>query len=279
MPVFNYVEVWPATGWPHRPWTEDADEEAFVKSARAITELYTEALIPLAVKGHRSMLRLRCWPGQATREVTVKVNAQRSVDFEMASVGLPAGIADLASSARGLLVLNVVHGAVKQLAEIRGWSKAQFDRPRQHVLDAGLVYRWDGPWKASPNRRFRARGRYRLLDHGYGRALIEVKARDSDATVAASDEALAFSTSESFKRSSRTLRWQGSSAVRLTPYSGLARDEWHGLVRLDLTDDAWHSTTNDGIYQGLPPGASTKKANTAEFMPSIVFLGDENRSG
>jgi len=279
VPTFNYVEVWPPTGWPDRPWCDDVEKEAFVKSARSIIELYTEVLVGLGVQGWRSMLRLVCCHVPSLEHVLVLVSTDRSGDFEGGSVHLPSGVAALPATARSLLVLDVVHAAVLRLADARGWEGSQFEGPRQHVLNSGLQYRWDGPWKSSPDRRHRARSRFRLMDDGYGRARIEVQRRDNAVTVAVSGEALAFSTSKGFERSARTLRWDGSSAVHMIPYSGLWPSALHGLVRLESTEDGWRSFTDGGIYQGRT--LATLDTETAEptdgsdsARPLVVVRGN-----
>jgi hypothetical protein len=271
MPTFDYVEVWPPTGWPDRPWRDNAEEEAFVKSARSITELYSEALSRLQVPGHRSMLRLTCVPAPTSDVVTVHVSTGRAASFEHAAVYLPTGIAELVPSQRALLALDVVHATVLRLAEARGWDKTRFQAVRQHVLNRALEYKWASGWKSSPDRRHRARACYRLLDDGYGRASIEVQRRDDEATVAVSAEALAFSTSQGFVRSARTLRWDGSSAVQVIPYSGLGLANVHGLVRLERTNGAWGSFADDGMLAGRALATSgVKPAGSRSLRPLVV---------
>jgi hypothetical protein len=139
---------------------------------------------------------------------------------------------------------------------------------RDHVLDAGLAYRWDGPWKASPDRRHRARARYHLAPDGYGRVRIEVRRRDDETVVAVSAEAVAFSTSRGFERSARTLRWAGSAAVGLVPYAGRGTAHTHGSLRLDRDEDGWHSTRRDDVtVLALAPGAGDVE------VPRIVVRG------
>ena len=66
MPHFNYVLVWPSTGLTDRSWSEDEDpeEDAFVRTARSVTELYSEALAALGIQGRclRARPRGHCRP-------------------------------------------------------------------------------------------------------------------------------------------------------------------------------------------------------------------------
>ena len=250
MPSFSYVEVYPPTGFPERPWgdaPEGADvHDAFVKSARSVTELYWEGLAPLKVPNHCSMLRLSCSTSPAD-EVLVAVSTEKYEGMEMGGIQVPRTLLGLTHEQRARLVLDAVHGAVLRLAEARGWDPGIFDPCRQHVLDAGLVYRWDGPWKSSPDRRHRARARYHLTPDGYGRVRIEVQRRDDETTVARSEEAVAFSTSRGFERSARTLRWDGSASVGLVPYGGRGTAHTHGSLRLERAEDGWHSRCRDDV--------------------------------
>ena len=237
---------------PRLQWSlEDADpeEDAFERTARSVGELYSEALASLEVHGPRSEMCLFIGHDPDVAEVKVSVSTDTSGSYESAGVRLPSGVARLPASERQLLVLEIVHGAVLRLAEARGWDLELLGDVRSHVLEADFEFRWDGPWKTSPDRRHRARARYRLPDSGYGRAWIEVTTRNGDPVVE-SASALAFNTSDSFRRSAATLRWDGSSAVQLIPYNGASRSAVHGLVRLEHQQTGWMSFADDGMNAG-----------------------------
>jgi hypothetical protein len=179
------------------------------------------------------MLRLSRLGPSDDVSVVVFLSVQRSVNFEMARLLIPVGVADWSPSIRALTVLDVVHETVLRLADARGMDKSPFAVPYAHVIDSGLQYRWDSPWKTSPDRRHQARAQFRLMEDGYGRVRIEVRERQGAAVVAATDEAVAFSTSKGFQRSARTLRWTDNDAVQLVPYIGLGAEASNGLVRLE----------------------------------------------
>jgi len=279
MPLFNYVEVWPPTGRPDKLWSNrgDPDEDAFARSARNVTELYSESLAELKVAGHRSMLRISRLDSSDDPTIGVFLNLQRSVSFEMARVLLPVGVADWSPMMRALTVLDVVHLTVLRLAEARGMNSELFAIPYAHVLGHELEYRWDGPWKTSPDRRHQARARFRLMDDGYGRARLEIRRRDDDMPVASSDEAIAFSTSKGFQRSARTLRWTNSRSVQFVPYVGLWAENSHGSVRLELDGDAWAGSAQDGVRVRPPPrktslDAGRRTGDATAARPQVCFL-------
>jgi hypothetical protein len=294
VPSFSYVEVYPPTGFPERPWCGDDPDrddvhDAFVKSARSVTELYWQALAPLKVPNHCSMLRLACSSSSA-EEVIVTVSTEKFEGMEMGRIHVPRAFLELTHEQRARLVLDAVHGAVLRLAEARGWDPTLFAPCRQHVLDAGLVYRWDALWKSSPDRRHRARARYHLTPDGYGRVRIEVQRREDGTVVAVSQEAVAFSTSRGFQRSARTLRWVGSAAVGLVPYAGLLSAHTHGSLRLERDEDGWHSRCRGDVsVLPLVPGAGDVEVprvvvrgvgiNAPEQAPRVVLVGGGPMNG
>lgn len=277
MARFSFVMVWPPTGLPDRPWSDDKDpeEEAFVRTARSVTELYSQGLAPLGIQGRCSELRFFVSHDPGATAVEVPVFTDPPEGFEAARAELPTGVATLPTRERQELVLEVVHGAVLRLARARRWDPVLLDAAHRYVVDAAFEFRWDGPWKSSPDRRHRARARYRLTDSGYGRAWIQVVDRD-DQVVAESTDALAFSTSEGFKRSARTLRWDGSAAVHLIPYSGLARSAVNGLVRLEHDGEGWTSYADDGVNADSRAASQSVEPPTtgAGARPSVIVRAD-----
>lgn len=294
MPSFSYVEVHPPTGFPDRPWHGDDPDrddvhDAFVKAARSVTELYGEALAPLKVPNRCSMLRFGC-SSWAETEVVVTLVTEKHEGMEMGRIHVPGSFLDLTHRQRAAVVLEAVHGGVLRLAEARDWDPSVFDACRDHVLAEGLAYRWDGPWKSSPDRRHRARARYRLAPDGYGRVRIEVQRRDDETVVGVSGEAVAFSTSKGFERSARTMRWEGSDSVGLVPYAGFGPARTHGSLRLERDRDEWRSRIRDdvtvwplaeGAGQVEPPRVVVRGVgiDAPEQPPFITFVGGGPMNG
>ena len=222
MPRLSYVFVWPPTGHRRSAWVRPADNDAFVKTARRVCELYSEAIVSLGIEGRSSEIRFMSDVGpKGQAEVEVTVNTEFLGGFESARVLLPRGIAELAPQARGVLVLDVVHGAVLRLAEARGWDAALLESVRDRCLKRTLDYTWESSWKASSHRRYEARAEFRLLDHGFGTTRIAVRDRRSGDVIGISDEAEAFCTQAGFKRSAGTLHWDGSDRLSMAPFRGL----------------------------------------------------------
>ncbi|WP_328471125.1 hypothetical protein OHA21_06420 [Actinoplanes sp. NBC_00393] len=229
------IGFWPLSGFPDRPWMEHPDEDAFVRSARSVSELYSEAVREAQVPNRHSELRLFCHLDENRDDVQVTVFPDVTEGFEMGGAALPPGVAALPGPARARLVLEVLHAAVTRLGTVRGWDRTVLDAAHAHALASGLRYRWAGPAKTGPDRRHTARPVFVLHDDGFGRVVIEVRRRDDDRTVAVSQSSTAFSTLEGFQRSARTLRWRNRTTVDLVPWAGLFGDQ-QGLLTLDLTE-------------------------------------------
>lgn len=221
MARFRVIEVWPMTGRRDRPLTESVETDAWVKSARRVAELYSEALALAELQGPVGSLRFMSFPvTDGSDEVRIEVDLDRPDGTESARVWVPAEVARLSPAARGRLVLDVIERTLTELAPHRDWSLAPIVAAREHVLDRSLCFEWASPWRTSPDRRLQARAVFRLADDGYGRAVIEIRDRTTEALVARSAEGLAYSTLAGFKRSAATLTWEAGS-VRLIPYIDL----------------------------------------------------------
>ncbi|MGX6607066.1 hypothetical protein ACWKSP_33830 [Micromonosporaceae bacterium Da 78-11] len=266
MVVLRLISVFPPTGFPDRSWGEHPDEDAFARSARGVSELYSEAVRRARVLARHSELRILAWHDGDRENVLVTVHPEITEGFEMAVASLPSGIAGLPAAARAGLALEVIHGAAMRLGRERGWDEAALLAARAHVLAAGLRYRWDAPARTSPDRRHLAQAQFVLYDDGYGRVVVQVRRRADGVVVATSVPALAFSTSAGFARSASTLRWRSPTVVELVPYAGLVLglglSDRQGLVTVDLDQPAaggpvelpldGHCLADHGEVPGVP---------------------------
>lgn len=232
MARFREVEFRPLTGPKLGPWTEEPETDAWVKSARRVSELYGEALDTVGVVGPVGSIRFMTCPADDDSDaVRVDVLLDRPEGWESGAVWVPPGVAGLSPAERGRLVLDVLHGAVTELAPHRGWPVEALAEVRDYVLGRGLRFEWASSWRANQERSRQARAFFRLEDDGYGRVVIEVRDRRTEELLARSEDALAFCTLAGFKRAARTLTWVGTG-VELVPYiDGLGRRD--GILRLD----------------------------------------------
>ncbi len=294
MPVLRWIQFWPPTGYPDRPWLEHPDEDAFVRSARSVCELYSEAVRGARVQARHSQLRLFCRHDPDRHDVLVTVNADLTEGFESAMALLPPGIAELPAPTRAVLVLEVVHAAATRLGRERGWDEGVLVAACDHVVASGFRYRWEGPAKVSPDRRHTAHPVYALHDDGYGRVVVHIRRRHDGHLVAASAPALAFSTSAGFARSARALRWRTKRTAEMVPYVGLSLSFHRTVVWSDdrghLTVDLDDPSTFGGSAE--PPldehrGGEAASAQApavvvqtpADLGPRIEFIGGSTDRG
>lgn len=150
------IEFWPAAGPADRPWLDQPDEDAFVRSAAEICLRFGDFLrglpddrLPSTVASARGMT----WstdpapPTDAQQQdpdaagavsdvttVLVEVHVDPPRVAESFRVGLPQGIAALSGEVRALLVVEVLHAMLRRLAESRGWDLASVDELKEWVL-------------------------------------------------------------------------------------------------------------------------------------------------
>ncbi len=219
--MLRTVEFWPQTGFVDAPWIEDPDEDAFVRSARGIGELYSEGVRPTRVQARHSQLRLHCFDHEPGRtDVEVIVFTEPAEGFEMAGVYLPDGVAALPAPARAALVLDVMHAAALRMAQARGWDPEALEAARAHVVAHDLRFRWVGPAKTSPGRKYLARPVFTITDDGWGRGVVEIRRVADDTLVACSAEMVTAGAASVFRRAAATLRWHGSTTVQIDPDEG-----------------------------------------------------------
>src|SRR5690242_7440745 len=125
MARFRLVYVYPPTGFPERLQNLGEDptplRDAFIRSSRAVTWLYTEALQDIEVYGDRAELRLfirETRSGPSELDVHVWPGRPHDVPGEFGYFSLPAGAEDLDAERRAALVLEAVHTAVLRVAEL-----------------------------------------------------------------------------------------------------------------------------------------------------------------
>jgi hypothetical protein len=257
--ILRTVEFWPQIGFANAPWEDGPDEDAFVRSARALSELYSEGIRQGRVDARNSQLRLHCVGHEHGRaEVQVTVFTEQFEGFDMVGVSLPDGVAALSGPARAALVLDVMHAAAVRMADARGWNKAAFEVARSYAVANDLQFRWAGPGKSAPGRRHTARAVFTIADDGFGRVIVEIR-RVSDSTlVGASVQMITAGSQRSFRRVARSLRWQGRTSVQIDPGEG------------------WTTTEVE-----QPPAINVRAegANWPESGPHISVIGGYGGSG
>lgn len=259
MAVVREIEFWPASGPEDEAWTDDPATDALVRSACRISEAYGAALQAERLEGPVASLRFFSHPSQCEDgAVTLQVDTGRPQGWESGVVVVPTGVADLSAEARGLLVLELIHRAMTEIAPHRGWSTGVLDRIRHKVVAAGLGFVWSSPWKASPDRRREVRAVFRIVDDGFGRGALEVRARGTQELLARSEEWLTYGSLHAFRWGLKTLRWRGST-LEWAPY---VDDDGHREQPLDLDPGSW----------GIAPRPPQDAGAAADEVPPIVLV-------
>ncbi|WP_126688172.1 hypothetical protein [Nocardioides ferulae] len=282
--MLSLVHPWPAQGRADRPTDADPVADVAIRGCRSVAELYSEAVAGLGLPSRVGELRLFHRHEPALDHVRATVHVDPGPEgFEVGHVQVPTAFADRTPEARAQVLLDAMHGMVCRLAAARGWDVGALERCRRHVVERGMEYHWSSQPKASPDRRHTAYAELRLPPDGYGRVRLLVARRDDGTVVASSDEALAFCTSQGFRRSAASLRWSGKDHVSLVPYDWVPAVRG-GLVGLTRDADGWHASVEDYLAvrpvpagdPGLPAldvvveGAG---ATAPEQVPEVTFVG------
>lgn len=268
------VEFWPQTGFVNAPWVAEPDEDAFVRSARGIGELYSEGVRAARVQARDSQLRLHCFDHEPGRtEVEVTVFTEPTDGFEMAGVCLPDGVAALPAPARAALVLDVMHAAALRMAQARGWDPEAFKSARAHVVAHDLRFRWTGPAKTSPGRRYTARTAFTITDDGLGRGVVEIRRVADNTPVARSAEMVTAGAETVFRRTAATLRWLGSTTVQIDTDDGPRVTEVVTLPRLTVRGEGANSPESTPRIEVV--GGATDDAVPDTYHTALhVLLGE-----
>jgi hypothetical protein len=271
--ILHVVEFWPQTGLANAPWAEGADEDAFLRSARGISELYSEGIRAARVEARHSQLRLHCFdhePGRVAVEVTVFTDPTEG--YEMAGVSLPDGVSTLSATARAALALDILHAAALRMAEARGWSPAAFEAARTYVVEKGMRYRWTGPGKNAPGRRHVARLVGTIADDGLGQIVVEIRRVTDGTLVGTSSELETDGTPSAFRSAAGTMRWRDRQTVQIKPYH-----EWHTITVEELP---MLTVRGEGAGSGSSIrvlGGYTDRTVPESYMTALDLLADELR--
>lgn len=255
------VEAWPSTRHPDHPWHEAPDVAAFLGSSRGIFDLYSAELPAAEQTAKASSMRFFVRDVPSPDGFALHLHDRFIQSFEMVGVTVPTGFAHRSADERTEAALDVVHAAVIALAGPRGWDGRRLDEVRDRVVAQGLRFCWCSEWKSAPGRRHQARGVYWLDAVGDGHVQLEIRATDGT-IVARSDPTLAFMTSEGFRRSAATLRWQDAGTVALVPWAGLLGDD--GLVVVDVHGPVAESGVPEPVNVSGTPTAVAVVVETGE---------------
>lgn len=219
------VEIFPYGGWAGRPWDENPAWDCFAKSARGVSERYSELLGSLGGQLGSRLLRIEgsSFPDQTGVDVEIGGDLY---EFEMASARIPASVAAMSPYDLSLLALEVQHRACVALAGWRGANVEPFEQARQTLLDEGLDHVWRSIWKASPDRRHQARLAQRIESTGFAQLWIEVAPRGAELPLGRSGFVVSPGNLRAFGRVATRLRWHGSEEAWCEPeFTGAASPE------------------------------------------------------
>lgn len=251
------VELFPYAGRPDRPWADTPAADALVKSARRVSERYSELISAYDLRARSSEFRIfaEAAPTAGTA-VQLVVQAGWFGTFESARVlELPPGLVALDDEARAFLSLEIQHHACLALGRVLAWPTEPFTQVRATLMEEGLSPVWHGPWNSSPDRRLRARVAQRITGDGFAELWVEICPRDHQQPLGRGPFSPGPGNLAGFSRAVKAMRWQSATTVELVT------SHWSG-------DHLSKSTTTiDELSPDLPVAGSPVLATPA--LPAV----------
>jgi type II secretory pathway component PulJ len=205
--------LWPNGGRLGRAWVPDSPGGDALAQAGAVVG----AQLLLLLAKHEVRLRssslqvlVHHEPASAS-EVELTVFDDLTEGGESARVNVPAAVAELTGEQRWWLAFDVLRSACEQLQQVTGEVPGPWQALAAEMLTLGPVQRLTSPWKASPDRRHRARVVSELrVDHHLGAMWIEIARRGEDVAIGRGPV-----SNSSSRRPPLAPTWQGSATASL----------------------------------------------------------------
>lgn len=237
---FDTVMFYPQSGWRFRLWDPELDNDALLRTSRAICERYSEKLVTRRIAHRPTSLVITCseqpepLPRIAGR---FDLRGSRRPSWEAGHVAVPSGFASWELDRRRQEILDALHSICLEMATQAALNREDFEAAKQHTLDHFCQYKWAGPWRTSPGRRWRARCAFSIEPDGYGRTWVEFESLKSGATTV-SQTMWAPTVSSSFRRSSKTFRWFTKDSIAYIPVMGkiaplIGQEHYVGISELE----------------------------------------------
>lgn len=211
------VDFYPYGGVVGETWDADPNWDALIRTGRRVAERYSELVAPEA-RLARSAIRLGRLPDQSGQEqgpeAQVTITGDRDAEgLIFAGVLLPRGAASLSETERALFALDLLHQTCLFLADRADQPAAPYERARDTLLAEGLDPVWHSAWKASPDRKHRARLGQRICDDGWADVWIEVAQKGSNEPLGRGAIVRSSGSLRAFGRLVKTLRWHDDGNV------------------------------------------------------------------
>jgi hypothetical protein len=213
VPIFRSLDLYPQTGWRDTPWAESPAEDAMVRTARRVCESINTGLADLRLQAPRARTQLLTLP---STDAGVQVLLFEDwLDHNIGQVLVPAQAHEWSPQQRAAALVDGLEAACALLGTRLGWDRAALVRAFAGVRASACRYHWSSRWRASRDRRVKARLLAELRDDGFGALVVEVRNRSGESCFSPVLES--YSTPEGFTRTASTVEWVDGNHVTLDP--------------------------------------------------------------
>lgn len=294
VPILREVYMWPSTGFSDSVWdtntTSDAtwptaEFDSLARTSRRVSEALSKALAEEAIEVPRGSIRLMPRGQSSSFNVEIEVPERIWEREEMPFIYVPIGFHLHDSEIRAELTATAWEMVLERIAELRGWDPRGVHRAARKVRSGRYQHRSYSLWRKSPDRTMEFRLVGSIHDDGFFRLRLEFRSCGSAEPSSFSPQFVGGSTSPSFTRLAKSLRWAPGGYVRATIADGaeFTFDPRHGGLDGDLDgDEVEPPPRKNGSFatQGVSRGSNI----TVAFRPVdprafSVFVGAGPTSG
>jgi len=210
--TLSKVWVWPGTGKPHKPWDDEPENDAFLKTSRRVSEAFRRELDRRGVQARDKEIEIVLG---AVGDDQIAVQAiERGVEDgpETAEISVSRNFHRLDPYTRAFFVADALQAITRRLGEVHGWDLARIDEAMDAVRLNDYAYVFESDWLPNAEGSHSARLVARLLDDGWGRVRFEISPTTGSGIVTTA-EVVAGNERSDFRRMAKSLSWSGSSTL------------------------------------------------------------------
>ena len=272
MPVLKSVDLFPGGGRRGAPWVENAPGcDALVRVGVGVGANLVDRLQVAGARFRPSHIRIFTMDSAPEGEpLTLTLFVDRVGGFESGRLTVPDSVATLEPSRLRAVALNVLVEVCREFEALAGLTSTDYAEVVREFDESGLQTVEVSPWKASPDRRYRARFAHSIDWQGTRSLWFEVAERGSEVAVL---------QSEVFDYASPTSKapsWDGRSlhlhAWRDHGDHFLDEEVIHVEVD-DLRPPRERMRNDDVEMSGLPAVRTILKSSNDPDAPSGVSIG------
>jgi hypothetical protein len=208
------VVVWPTVGKASKPWEDLPETDAFVRTARRVSEAFRASLELEQIAARHKTIELFLDGDTDEGRIVLRVVEHGVTDgAESGTVTVSRGFHTLDPYLRAFYVADVLQAAARRLGEVHGWDIAAIDRSMERVRENDYQFFWASDPVPAPDGLVAVRLHARLDDDGFGRIRFAFSRAGEHTPFLETDDLVLGTKRGDFRKLARSLLWEGTAAV------------------------------------------------------------------